>query len=854
MSNRDLQAHDAKSQARRCQILSVGMNSNGQQLNGSKKDVKKLQPNEPMPNIKQKQVENIHTIDDGATFIHYDDGDVDVGGANGSGQLGIGSSSSKITKATPLRFKVKQISKGIRAQHVFISTDEGDNDERLLVAGWNSYGQLGVDTPSDVQNVFITGPEIPIDIKDIACGCQHTIFLGCQGLMYACGSGAAIGLGHDIMNVPIPTLISTKVRMKQIVTGYAHCVALSQAGDAFAWGWNRYGQCGRRNTTNIYTPTEIEALKGQEMASVSCGVNHTMFVSSDGTMMATGYNRHGECGDGTTDHVYNPKQIAVGKDKEMVDNVRCGAYHNVAVTVQKQVYIWGWNKYSQCAILNTTKDKILTPTQYVLPKKWSANEVQVIPGHFETRIVKFGELASQSEHPKERKESEVVEHPNQRLCRSKEHPKESKEFEVVKHPKSWTSSPSVVVEHPKEPKESEMVERKESEVVDTPTSIGGKDTPPEKWNGEKVATWLCSVENGKYARYKDGFIENEVDGEDLAEMDKSVLARPQYHIKKPSHQRGVAQAIQNLLSKWNDPHDDDDEMVDDIADDDDSKTDTANSRNNPLIVCVGIAKYKAPLDDLDTAGDIRMYQALFEGVYNYKVIANDPSKPMNPNDLKKFLGIARGQHLYDFGSLQLNYDSLIVTFGGHGTYDSVICSDGTKFRHKSIRDVFKMDEFKDIPKIFLFDACRVDDYEGDEKQKGRALNAASSFSSTLMTSEGHKVYGAKICKYVTEEFKRMHHNQKFTPFGKVYRAACDKIRKETNNEQDLVLCEHDYHIDDVVFVPRDKARGTKGKRCNNDTRQASTIDFLATFLGNIKMECYYKQFKKRGLDKKEIGR
>eukprot|EP01083_Nonionella_stella_P220937 789951_1 len=815
MSNRDLQAHDAKSQARRCQILSVGMNSNGQQLNGSKKDVKKLQPNEPMPNIKQKQVENIHTIDDGATFIHYDDGDVDVGGANGSGQLGIGSSSSKITKATPLRFKVKQISKGIRAQHVFISTDEGDNDERLLVAGWNSYGQLGVDTPSDVQNVFITGPEIPIDIKDIACGCQHTIFLGCQGLMYACGSGAAIGLGHDIMNVPIPTLISTKVRMKQIVTGYAHCVALSQAGDAFAWGWNRYGQCGRRNTTNIYTPTEIEALKGQEMASVSCGVNHTMFVSSDGTMMATGYNRHGECGDGTTDHVYNPKQIVVGKEKEMVDSVRCGAYHNVAVTVQKQVYIWGWNKYSQCAILDTTKDKVLIPTQYVLPKKWNATEVQVVPGDCETRIAIFGELASQSEHPKARTESEVVDHQKERLCRG----------------------------------------ATEASLKDAPTSLGSKETHPEEWNEEKVATWLGGVENGKYARYKDEFIENEVDGEDLVVMDENVLARPQYNIRKIGHQRGIAQAIQTLLNTWDNTHDDDAKTNDVSHDNDDSKMDIPHSRNNPLIVCVGIAKYNKPLDDLDTINDIEMYRDLFEGVYNYKVIANDPSQPMNPQDLERFLGIARGQHLYDFGSLQLKHDSLIVTFGGHGTYDSVICSDGTKFRHKSIRDVFKMDIFNDIPKIFLFDACRIDDEdEGDEKQKGRALNVASSFSSTLMTSEGHKVYGAKICKYVTQEFKRMHRNQQFTQFGKVYRAACDKIRKETNNEQDLVLCEHDYHIDDVVFVPRDKARGTKGKRCNNDTRQASTIDFLATFLGNIKMECYYKQFKKRGLDKKEIGR
>eukprot|EP01084_Bolivina_argentea_P167237 290283_1 len=287
MSNDNRNHDDTKAQAQTCQILSVGRNAYGQQLNGSKKDVKKLQP---MQNIKQKEVGNIHTIDDGATFIHYEDGDVDAGGANELGQLGIGRRSAKIKKATPLGFKVKQISKGIRAQHVFILTKEDGNEERLLAAGWNNYGQLGVDTKSDVQDAFITGPKIPIDIKSIATGCQHTIFLGCQGLMYACGSGAALGLGANTMNVSIPTMISTKIRMKQIVTGYAHCVALSQTGSAYAWGWNRYGQCGSKSKTKkeFYTPTEIETLKGREMASVSCGVNHTIFVASDGAMIATG--------------------------------------------------------------------------------------------------------------------------------------------------------------------------------------------------------------------------------------------------------------------------------------------------------------------------------------------------------------------------------------------------------------------------------------------------------------------------------------------------------------------------------------------------------------------------------------
>eukprot|EP01083_Nonionella_stella_P147912 467382_1 len=236
-------------------------------------------------------------------------------------------------------------------------------------------------------------------------------------------------------------------------------------------------------------------------------------------------------------------------------------------------------------------------------------------------------------------------------------------------------------------------------------------------------------------------------------------------------------------------------------------------RKNVLVGCVGIAKYYE-LKDLSTANDIAMYRSLFEDKYNYKVIANDPSQPMNKEEMERFLRTVR-KHLYDFIDDKLNYDGLIVTFGGHGTSDSVICSDGSKFRHKAIRKIFFIDELKDIPKIFLIDACRssnIEDMNDELTQKTRSTFTASTFSTTLMTSEGHTVRGAKICRFITAKLGDIYQRDQFTDFRTVYSAARAKIKHETNNEQDLVLCEHDYHIDDVVFVPRDKARGSKQKR------------------------------------------
>eukprot|EP01083_Nonionella_stella_P158744 517025_1 len=201
MSKRNPNHDDAKQHDPIIQALSIGWNNYGQQVNGSTEDVKELQP---ILNIKQKEIETIQSPC-GSLFIKHEDGDVSVAGRNDKGQLGIGSNDEAIKRLVSLGFKVKLISHGIDAQHVFVSTEEGGNEYILLVAGWNANGQLGVKTASKKQNAFITGPKIPIDVKEIATGYYHTIFLGCHGIMYVCGDGywGQLGLTKETKKVSI---------------------------------------------------------------------------------------------------------------------------------------------------------------------------------------------------------------------------------------------------------------------------------------------------------------------------------------------------------------------------------------------------------------------------------------------------------------------------------------------------------------------------------------------------------------------------------------------------------------------------------------------------------------------------
>lgn len=49
--------------------------------------------------------------------------------------------------------------------------------------------------------------------------------------------------------------------VSQIVSGYGHCLALTDEGLLYAWGANTYGQLGTGNKSNHLSPVHIMADK-----------------------------------------------------------------------------------------------------------------------------------------------------------------------------------------------------------------------------------------------------------------------------------------------------------------------------------------------------------------------------------------------------------------------------------------------------------------------------------------------------------------------------------------------------------------------------------------------------------------
>ena len=97
-----------------------------------------------------------------------------------------------------------------------------------------------------------------------------------------------------------------------ISADYSHTVYLkSRDGTGWAAGSNGYGQLGDGTTTNRSNPVQVTHADSTGLSEVIgiSAADHTVYLKSDGTVRAAGYNSSGRLGDGTTMNRSNPVQV-----------------------------------------------------------------------------------------------------------------------------------------------------------------------------------------------------------------------------------------------------------------------------------------------------------------------------------------------------------------------------------------------------------------------------------------------------------------------------------------------------------------------------------------------------------------
>jgi alpha-tubulin suppressor-like RCC1 family protein len=63
-----------------------------------------------------------------------------------------------------------------------------------------------------------------------------------------------------------------------------------------------------RDKNNIFTPRKVEGLNGICVIQIACGIDHTVAITSEGSIYTWGSNKYGKTGHGTTEgHQSTPK-------------------------------------------------------------------------------------------------------------------------------------------------------------------------------------------------------------------------------------------------------------------------------------------------------------------------------------------------------------------------------------------------------------------------------------------------------------------------------------------------------------------------------------------------------------------
>ncbi|KAK6154240.1 hypothetical protein DH2020_008488 [Rehmannia glutinosa] len=221
--------------------------------------------------------------------------------------------------------------------------------------------------------------------------------IGDDGTLWVWGNSkrGQLGLGKDITEAVLPSRVEKLLghEIVKVSLGWGHALALTKDGKLFGWGYYADGRLGKigksleaspldsiagkvkssgensnlmietaeqlvleaiekeKDMPIIWEPTLIEELCDVEVVDVACGLDHSLILCSDGTLLSGGSNVYGQLGRlkddlglHAVDMSLRPISIASGLGHSLAI---CKNMSSKAVNDEPSVVTWGWNQSSQ---------------------------------------------------------------------------------------------------------------------------------------------------------------------------------------------------------------------------------------------------------------------------------------------------------------------------------------------------------------------------------------------------------------------------------------------------------------------------------------------------------------------------
>ncbi|XP_078128363.1 putative E3 ubiquitin-protein ligase HERC1 isoform X2 [Sander vitreus] len=302
------------------------------------------------------------------TFSVSADGSVKACGKGSYGRLGLGDSNNqsmpkKLVLEPHRNMKKVSSSKGSDG-HTLAITVEGE----VFSWGDGEYGKLGHgNSATQKYPKIIQGPLFGKIVVCVSAGYRHSAAVTNDGELYTWGEGDFGRLGHsDSQSRNVPTLVKDISGVGQVACGSSHTIAVAQDGrTVWSFGGGDNGKLGHGDTNRVYRPKVIEALHGFIIRKVCAGSQSSLALTSAGQVFAWGCGSCLGCGSSETTSL-RPRFIEDLSITKIID-ISCGDSHCLALTHENEVYAWGNNTMGQCGQGHTS-------TPITKPKKVSGLE------------------------------------------------------------------------------------------------------------------------------------------------------------------------------------------------------------------------------------------------------------------------------------------------------------------------------------------------------------------------------------------------------------------------------------------------------------------------------------------------
>jgi alpha-tubulin suppressor-like RCC1 family protein len=246
-------------------------------------------------------------------------------GANGNGQLGDGTTS---TRSFPTREQT--------AARTWLFVAAGDSHSlaldtfgHLFAWGANASGQLGTGDRTDRHAPVAIGSRT--DWTRVVGGAAHTLAMTSDNRLWSWGSNSNGQLGRSTGSTDLPGQVQGEgaaTDWLQIYAGGTTSAGLKTGGRIFTWGGNAQGQLGTNNTTARSLPGPL-SLDTSDWTAFQLRFQHALAWRGDDRVWGWGSNGSGELGlnntttpilKATGTYLSNPPALTLG----VPGNVRAG--------------------------------------------------------------------------------------------------------------------------------------------------------------------------------------------------------------------------------------------------------------------------------------------------------------------------------------------------------------------------------------------------------------------------------------------------------------------------------------------------------------------------------------------------